>query len=342
MTRLDQRVRGTEPAKHTMGPALRRYVLPKVPDWVIEDGRPVEIVPAACLTELGEGKNDKLFNWRRPTFIVDEGSLRCRVTPGTGYVLHYAHLVATAATIRTRSIEVRATAPTLDEARDFIRRTMPPLPAADAVALGYVDRLQIGNAEDSTWVSSPGWGWKLVQVGHKRVLLLGCEFSFWGDVAGHVVAELLERQVTGWVLYVGKLGTLNQSVRPNRVLATGTESLVNDQPVHWNGRLADELADDRVLSGARHVTVDSVVEETVAWFDRYASTHDLVDPEIGHMGRAARDAGANFDYLHLVTDCLATDYGIGLYDERSRRILQHRIKLLRKASNILENAIIRG
>lgn len=342
MRRLGQRIHGTDPATHTMGAALERYVLPKVPDWVLEDGRPVEVVPAASIPELADGKGNKLFNWRRPAFVAADEVLRCRVTPGTAYVLHYGHLVATAATMRGKAVAVTVAPPTTEEARDFIRQTLPPLPPADAVAVGYVERLRLGNAEEVPWLTSPGWGWKLVHVGHKRVVLLGCEFSFWGDIAGHVVAELLDRQVTDWVLYVGKLGTMNARVRPNRMLATGTESLINDRPVHWHGRLADDLPDnDGVLRGARHVTVDSVVEETKGWFDRYGVMHDLVDPEIGHMGAAARDADATFDYLHLVTDCLAADYGVGLYDERSRKIMSRRIKLMEKASCIIENGVIR-
>lgn len=325
-----------------MGGALERYVLPKVPDWVLHSGRLVEIVPAASVDELHDGKGNKLFNWRRPTFVATEDAVRCRVTPGIAYVLHYAHLVATAGILQAQCVEVMAATPSAEETRDFIRQTLPDLPTADAVVLGYVERLRIGDTDGVPWVMAPGWGWKLIRAGRKRVLLVGCEFSFWGDVAGHVVAETLERQVTDWVIYVGKLGTLNARVRPNRMLATGTESLVDDQPVHWHGRLTDNVGDDaRVLRDARHVTVDSVVEETMAWFDRYALTYDLVDPEIGHMGMAARDAGAAFDYLHLVTDCLATDYGIGLYDERSRRVLSRRIKLIEKASKIIENGIIR-
>ncbi len=341
MTRVIQRIHGTDPVTHTMGAALERYVLPKVPEWVLEGSRPVEVVAATSICDLAEGKDSKLFNWGRPTFVAAGDTIQCRVTPGTAYVLHYGHLIATAATIRAKTVEVTVAPPAAEDARDFIRRSLPQLPPADAVAVGYVDRLHIGNAAELLWVSSPGWGWKLVRIGHKRVVLLGCEFSFWGDIAGHVLAELFDRQVTDWVLYVGKLGTMNASIRPNRMLATGTESLIDDLPVIWRGRLAEDLPDDGVVHGARHVTVDSVVEETKNWFDRYALTYDLVDPEIGHMGAAARDAGATFDYLHLVTDCLATDYGVGLYDERSRSIVSRRMKLTKRASKIIENGIIR-
>jgi hypothetical protein len=325
-----------------MGAALERYVLPKVPDWVIRQGQRVEVVPVTSLDELGHGKGQKVFNWRRPTFVMSEEMVRCHVTPGTAYVLHYAHLVATAAMMRARDVVVTMAPPSPEEARDFIRQTMPHVPAADAAIVGYTERLHLGDADDHPWVMTPGWGWKLARVGRKRVLLVGCEFSFWGDVAGHVVAELLERQVSDWVIYVGKLGTLNAGVRPNRMLATGTESLVNAQPVQWQGRLAANLPanDVRIIRDARHVTINSVVEETIAWFDRYAPTHDLVDPEIGHMGLAAQEAGSSFDFLHLVTDCLATDYGIGLYDERSKRVISRRIKLMGKISEMIENCII--
>lgn len=342
MTRAEVQISGTEFATHTMGTALRRYVLPKVPDWVLEDGRPVQVVAATSFLELAASKGNKLFNWRRPSFALAGGAVRCLVTPGTAYALHYGHLLATAATMRAKAVQVTAMLPAVEVARSFLRTSLPPLPRADAIVLGYVERLQLGNTEEIPWVRSPGWAWKLARVGGKSVVMLGCEFSFWGDIAGHLLAELFDRQATDWVLYVGKVGSMRTEVPPNRILASGTESLVDDHPVIWRGRLADTLPrDESVFLDARHVTVDSVIEETITWFERYSPTRDLVDPEIGHMGAAARDANMTFDYLHLVTDCLAKDYGFGLYDERSREVAHHRMLLVKKAGHMLEYAIMR-
>lgn len=341
MRRTTHKIYGTSPKSHSMGSNLERYVLPKVPDWVIEDGRPVEVVPVTRLSELGAGKGGKLFNWRRPTFVSTEDSIQCKVVPGVAYVRHYGLLVATAANLHHKTINVTAIIPAKTEIRNFISCTLPKLPFADVIVLGYVDRIRIGNSDYVPWVTSAGWGWKLVDVKNRHVLLLGCEFSFWGDVSGYLVAELFTRKVSDWVLYVGKLGTLNSTIIPNRVLATGNQSLVYGRFVEWEGYLMDILASSsNIFCDAKHITVDSVVEETTDWLSQYVATYDLVDPEIGHMGLVAQKFKAMFDYFHIVTDCLSADYGVGLYNERSTIIEAHRKELLDQASTLIEYAII--
>lgn len=342
MIRTAQKVYGICPDLHSMGSKLERYVLPKVPAWVIEDGRPVEVAPATRLSELRVGKGGKYFNWRRPTFISVGDSIQCRVVPGIAYVRHYGLLVATAANLRHKTISVTAMIPEETEVHKFINDTLPKLPSADAIIVGYVDKMRIGNSDCVPWVISTGWGWKLVNLKNRRVLLLGCEFSFWGDISGHLVDELIGRKVADWVLYVGKLGALNSAMKPNRVLATGDQSMYYGRLIQWEGRLADELAGSSdIFHNARHITVDSVLEETAGWLKQYATVYDLVDPEIGHMGLVAQKRNAMFDYLHIVTDCLSVDYGAGLYDERMETIVTHRRQLIDRAGTILEHAIIK-
>ena len=338
-------VTGTAPHEHTMGAALPKYVLPKVPQAVLESGLPIHVTGAHSLDELAGGKSGKPFNWRRPSFEVTADEIICRVTPGPAYALHYAHLIATAAAVSGAQTEVTWTCPTDYDSRGFIARTLPALPHADVVMLGYVERLELGDAADQEWTKVPGWGWKLTEVDGKSVLLLGCEFSFWGDVSGQVVRELLGRGVTEWVVYVGKLGALNPAIVPNRALATGTEStLETGECVRWQGRLTEHFrtaaeTDGRVVADARHATVPSVVQETKQWLATAAATQDLVDPEIGHMGRAAAEAGAHFDYLHLVTDNLSAEYGVGLYDERADHIKSDRIALMHLATDLLRSGL---
>lgn len=238
-------------------------------------------------------------------------------------------------------MDVSVLVPTPEETLKFIRPTFPILPAADAVILRYVEKIQLGDSSDAPWVTTPGWGWKKVRVGTKHLLFLGCEFSYWGDIAGHVVDELFMQGVTNWVLYVGKLGTMNANVRPNQMLATGTTSIVNDQLVCWDGFFSQDLGNSSsIIPNTKHITVDSVMEETLICLNQSATGYDLVDPEIGHMGKAAYMAGGNFDYLHLVTDCLTQSYGVGLFNERYQHIISKRIKLLKRASLSSIHAIL--
>lgn len=55
-------------------------------------------------------------------------------------------------------------------------------------------------------------------------ILVGCKHSYWGDIAGYIVAALARKGVKR-VIYVGKLGTLNKSYAPNGTIATGNKSI---------------------------------------------------------------------------------------------------------------------
>lgn len=82
-----------------MGETLKRYVMPKVPTWVLNSLEPAQVVPVTDLSHLRFSKGSKLFNWRRPTFVLEKNIIQCHVTPGAAYARHYGDLVATAASI---------------------------------------------------------------------------------------------------------------------------------------------------------------------------------------------------------------------------------------------------
>jgi hypothetical protein len=332
-------VRPVTATEHTMGGQLPRYVLPKVPVRDLTACRGRALVHGGTDLELlarGEKRHSKSFNWRRPAFEARQGTLQCFTPPGRDYAYHYACLLAAACVIIGQPAAVEVELPAAGEADAFIERWLPAdLPAFDVVVLGYVQHLF---ASAAPWVLRPGFGWSAAAVSGRLVGLVGCEFSFWGDLAGALVSALARRG-TRWVIYVGKLGTLSGRHEPNQWIATGSSSWVEGQMITWSSQLRCGPDMPGLLRDQSHVTVPSTLDETVAWYSASASRWDLVDPEIGRMAAAAQAAAIQFDYVHIITDSLAGLHPDGLYDERSASIASGRRTCLTRIVTILERSL---
>lgn len=86
--------------------------------------------------------------------------------------------------------------------------------------LGYVQGFEyLSNTEN--WLGTGDFLWKRIT---DDKILVGCKHSYWGDIAGYIVAALARKGVKR-VIYVGKLGTLNKSYAPNGTIATGNKSI---------------------------------------------------------------------------------------------------------------------
>lgn len=328
------------PSCHTMDDNLVHYVLPKCPSDLLGASRHVRVTISHNLADLnGTAKLDgKAFNWRRPKFEFSNGTLTCTVSPGTDYVYHYARLLGTACQLLGVEPTMEVGLPEPDDAYAYMDRWLPAsLPQSEVVILGYVERLL--TEEGGAWQFESGFGWRHITVKDTPVLMLGCEFSYWGDLAGALVSVLASRGTT-WVVYVGKLGTLNQADVPNRHVATGASSLVEGENVCWESHLNLEGADSRfILTQQRHATTPSIIDETRRWYEELHSFYDLVDPEIGRMANAANAAGIWYDYLHVVTDNLSGHHEEGLYFERHPDIMASRLKCLNIITAILRRSL---
>lgn len=179
------------------------------------------------------------------------------------------------------------------------------------------------------------------------VAFLGFRPAFWGCISGEVVHFLVSR----WpsireVVYLGKLGTLDPELRPNRWLATGGSSVVNGAVVSWESVL------ERVVRGnkrgrecavvGRHVTLGSVLHETREWWEGMHGRAEFVDPEIGMMAQAAVRCGVGFGYLHMVTDNLGKKYEEDLSNEREEGVLRGRERLHRVVEEVMGDYVRSG
>ena len=171
----------------------------------------------------------------------------------------------------------------------------------------------------------------------RTIAFLGCMTSFWGSISGHLVYALQTLNQVKCVLYIGKTGSLSMGFEPNRWLATGDCSFVDEKQVRWENVLhtAARLS-PRVYSGTR-VTVATSLSETQSWLEKWQSRCTWVDCEVGHMVQVANKGKTAFAYLHIVSDNVTKRYQHNLTNERSGEVIRGRQALFHDIVNILQS-----
>lgn len=308
---------------HTMvTEALDRFCGSKLHTAVIDSGiKRVRIVPEYRRDMLVSGteKRGKLFNYKRPTADILSAECRLYVFPGADYVGHYSKIY------RQLGYTVESTDVDDSMSRDAVAQLFPAMPKADVAIIGYVDGL-IGN---SGWKGNKDISWRLEQIGGTSVLFVGVAFSYWGNLIYFVVEQL--SQLASLIIYSGKLGSLSMSDTPNRTIASGDSSSVLGETVEWD----NVFANDVLVSYGDHITLPSVLDETDSWFTKSRGEYRFVDPEIGWAAKACQDNGAQFSYLHLVTDNLCGDFIDDLTNERKPETVSKRLQYLGIIKSIL-------
>lgn len=332
---------------HTMGASLHKYLQMKVHCDIQQNvyrsihviGQHSRLPPTRTASVE---KNDKPFNWQRPTAIDHgDGSLTLMCFPGPGYVQHYAAIIATYLHLQGQDPSiVTYTLPSQDECMaPLLKSNLRAMGNVDTVVLGYVHGLE-RYVTSGKWVgggSDQLFAWQKYHAPDgTTVAFLGCRVSFWGDIAGNVVRALQQLNQTKTVLYIGKLGTLLPEIPPNKFLATGCTSLVNGAQVTWENVLEKHIArPDRVIHGA-HYSLPSVLDETKQWLEARMGIFDFVDPEIGHMALASNAGGTGFGYLHIISDNIARKYEYDLSNERVEQVLRDREMLIAAIGDTLQ------
>ena len=80
----------------------------------------------------------------------------------------------------------------------------------------------------------------------------------------------------------------------------------------------------------------SVLDETKDWLLSAQIKYDFVDPEIGQMAKAAEEGGAQYGYLHIISDNLAKKYERNLSNERFDDAIQGMKPLMGEIQDVLE------
>lgn len=325
------------PTEHTMGVSLQRYMKIKVHPLIDEYNYKKIVVRGKFDRTYGissKEKNDKLFNYIRPTAKIENSCLYLNCFPGIDYVFHYGNILKSYMALNGKKINITHILPSEVECWKIISESeLKYIPKPHTVIMGYVEGLD-GISEEKLWHGNGNFLWKNVQLSTSKGILLGCKHTYWGEIAGRIVKFLAQNGVKR-IIYSGKLGTLNSEFTPNNTIATGNVSILpNGEVVKWNNLFSD-IVDSQIFNGI-HITVPSVLQETKAWFDNNKNLVDFVDPEIGHMALSAHESGIEFSYLHIISDNLSKKFETDLSNERRVDVIESRKKLCKKIGNIIK------
>lgn len=327
-----------DPSQHTMGSSLLRYVETRTHEFVDKlEYRSIRVIglydrktSASC-----KEKCDKPGNWQRPTARLVSGELQICCFPGQAYVFHYASLIATylALTNRDPTI-VKLALPSIQKTKHTISRSNYwRLDSTDVIVVGS----GISNLTSPRNFRDYGtFQAKQELLGRNSITWLIVKHSFWGDIAYWLGAELAS-QGFSLIIFVGKLGSLNPQHIPNETLATGNQSVVNEENFSWNNLFSTTEVHEAV--NGKHITLPSVLQETIDWKSSNSSVYSFVDPEIGNMSAGVLLNGSRYSYLHIISDNLSRQFSEDLSNERSGIIHQKRVELYCRISKILSRQL---
>jgi len=312
--------------KHSMHSSLTKYLEMKINS---------ELSLAKTKTILIQGKfdrnkgiskiekNDKLFNYMRPTISADAYDLSLNCFPGKDYVFHYANIIKNYFSLSGKKVNIDIEYPSEEDCEQaLINSNLSELPKASVVILGYVEAFE-SLSTDESWSGTGNFLWKKCTLKNKDAILVGCKHTYWGDIAGRIVSYLARNNDAKCVIYCGKLGTLNEDITPNEALATGNKSVFpNGNTVEWTNIFSN--SNKKTVKNGVHVTVPSVLQEDINLVDKYKDTISFIDPEIGHMALAAQNTGIVFSYLHIISDNLVKHFDSDLSNERKDKVIRNR------------------
>lgn len=323
---------------HSMGKYLKQYLELKVHHLLknIDEGGEVTIIPDFSRNAIISGieKNDKLFNFMRPTVTIENGKYVVHCYPGVDYVFHYFCILKSYFEMINKNVNINYLLPESEDCfRTLEESNLKELPKAKTIILGYVDPIGDLNYD---WKGDGVFKWKRFDTKNgEATLLLGCEHTYWGNISSCLVTELANMEVDT-VIYVGKLGGMKSNFIPNESIATGNVSIIpNIGKIEWNNIFSSD--DSLYIYEGVHVTLPSVLQETENWLDHISKEgkYDFVDPEIGHMARAANELNIRFSFLHIISDNLELRHEENLSNERRGDIREKRKKLLGTIQSIL-------
>lgn len=327
-----------DPVQHSMGESLETYLKLKIhPYLTSQKFDKIKIIGKFDRTTgiSANEKTGKLFNWIRPTAFIDEHILELRCFPGQDYVYHYANIVKTFMSAYSKdNTPISYDIPTEEECWQALKNSgLDNIPKVKTVVMGYVEGLEFLSM-DQNWQGQKHFLYKRIS---EDAILLGCQHTYWGEIAGRIVVYLSMLGVRK-IIYSGKLGTLNASITPNTLIATGNTSILpNGEIITWKNIFGS--IHDPLLSNGIHITLPSVLQETKDWVEHNKTNAAYVDPEIGHMAYAAKQQNIRFSYLHIISDNLSMKYEHDLSNERDASVLEKRKILLNRIGDWIKTAL---
>ncbi len=329
----------TNPKEHSMEDSIYRYLSMKVHELIEEsDYDNITVVGEydRCEGVSRFEKNDKLFNWQRPTAVLDERTLLIKCFPGRDYVRHYAAIIGTHLSLHQKDSSIVSYILPSEETcwETVIESNIRDVPSSPVAVLGY-GLPELTNFSKS-WKGEGAFSWLQRPIQDQTFTFIGCRHSIWSDIGARVVQYLAFKGFEK-IIYIGKLGSLNPEHRPNEYLATGNSSYIEGEIIKWDSPF-DHLDHSTIIKVGKHYNCPSVLFETKTWLNRNKE-YDFIDPEIGQMARAALSTSVQCGYVHLICDNLSERYTEDLSNERKISVKEKRQKLLTIIKQILEEGI---
>lgn len=328
--------------EHAMSEALPKYIHYKIHSLLrnnIELFSRVKVIGNydRSIHVSKDEKNDKLFNFQRPTAFIDGDVLYICCFPSVDYIYHYAKLTSSYLKHANIKKEVSYILPSEQSIKNtFLSTNLQSIPDADVVIFGNIDKIDV--FQDQEFAGEGEFLWKSGVINGKKVLLLGCRFSVWGSTGYDLVKLLSSNNKFSVFIYIGKLGSLSSDVLPNQFIATGTQSYVNGKYVKWEN-VFKNISSNNVIIGD-HVTCPSVMDETSKYINKIKNKYDFIDPEIGNMALACKEFNKQFSYLHIISDNVVNhSHSENLSNERKDLIVKKRNELFNEIGSIIKGNI---
>lgn len=321
---------------HTMEYALYKYLRMKVHPFL--EKKKFDIIEVVGEYDRhaiisSKEKSDKRFNWKRPTAITDGKAISIKCFPGQDYVIHNVLMIYYYFKLKNWVVPtIKFDLPQEETCKDSVfNSNIKKIPESNTIILGYVDKLADNLSQ--SWRGKGDFQWKKTSINGITVTYVGCKFSFWGDIGGRVVESLSKKSFN--IIYVGKVGGMNESHQPNRMLCTGNMSFVGNRHVSWKNVLD---TDSPLIVKGLHYTSSSTLLETKDWLVRNKK-YDFVDPEIGHMAKKAKENGVGFGYLHVISNNLRKCLDENLSNERNKKSVINRSELIPSIKEEIERKL---
>ncbi len=328
----------TDWKQHSMQKYLFKYLEWKVHSLIKENIELIKYIQIVWNYDRShivskEEKNDKPLNFKRPTAFLDWDTLYLSCFPWEDYIKHYANIISTYYYINKKSTPlISYRLPNKNFIYNvFFDNGISEIPDCDTILYWNIDKIWI--FENKEFKKVWDFLYKEWYINNKKVILLWCEFSIWGNTGEYFIDALSQKVKFNTFIYIWKLWILDKDIEPNKYLATWCVSYINWDKIIWNN-IFTNLENDNIIY-SDHITCYSVIEESIYNIWEYKKYWKFIDPEIWKMAISCNRNKKRFSYLHIISDNVIIPFNENLSNERKEEIIIKRKDLFLQIWSIL-------
>ncbi len=277
-------------------------------------------------------KNDKIFNWKRPTAIIEENTVTINCIPWDDYIKHYYYLINTFLQINNiKNVFTTYELPWTKHKKDFFNNyDFLELKNSDYLILWHIDKIWV--FEEKKYITIKDFKYKIWKINWKKVSLLWAEFSLRGDFWWYLIENLTQYWIKN-IIYIWKVWWIQKNIEPNKHIATWNNSIVNWKTI-FRKNLFTWIKWKNIIHW-KHYTSKSIILENKKRL-KENNEYDFVDPEIGQFAKFANKNWIWFSYIHLISNNLNNElYKEDLSNERKKETIKKRKEIFKQIWKIL-------